>query len=154
MTDEPKGTRMQVVKGFSDLTFNFLDKQLGEPMEKPPHCKYYRPRRHQLVCHSPKWEGDHWVCSYVLDVNEEKPHIPPLAILELAPNGRFVLTLYDRNGRQRLDYVGTLRPEGAHKDEQVRAYYCEFAAGKYGKILAEHLVEQTKPVPGVKIPLL
>lgn len=152
---EPKGTRMQVVKGFSDLTWNFLNHELGQPMHKLPGCKHYKPRRHQVECHSPKWEGDHWVCSYVLDEHVDEPQHSPLATIEFWPDGRFELRLFTRDDKVAGIYVYHFEPPAdVPRDEKVRSFFWSLMDSGHGKRLAEHLVENTELREGSKPSLL
>jgi hypothetical protein len=151
---EPKGTRIQVVQGFADLTWNFLNEHLGQPMEKQPRSKYYRPRRHQIECHSPKWEDDHWTCCYILDEHAGKPYYRPLAIIKFWPDGTVELTLSTRDAKAVGCFTHKLvPPDDILKGEEIRAWFWGFADSEYGIKLAAHLVEQTtlrkgsKPLP-------
>lgn len=141
--NEPAGTRMQVVKGFSDLTYNFLNEKLGPSHEIKPGCKFSSRRRHSVECHWPKWENDHWVCSYVLDENMERRHVLPLATIQLWPDGYFQLMLCDRDGKNVVREVSRLSSRD-EKEEPVRAYFWDMADGPWGSRLAQHLIEQTK----------
>ncbi len=140
---EPKGTRMQVVKGFADL-LSFLSDKLGPSTELLPRCKYVQPRRDEIECHWPKWRKNHWVCCLVHKQNIDARDIPPLVIFKLYPDGVFYLLMHDRDGSPFYTESSGLTVEGEPEENKIRAYFQALAYGPRGDIIADHLISQTR----------
>lgn len=126
---EPNGTRMQVVKGFSELNFDYVKPNLS-PIYSFKDNKADKQLRKEITIHWPKWQDDRWKCWWKLE--EE-----PLASMIVWPKGHVQLKLYaDELVEYHEDF--DLKPE--------RPVYHLFtqAADNLGQYLIEHLVKATK----------
>ncbi len=120
---EPAGTRMQVVKGASELTFGYLLHRL------PPGAE-----RKECVLHWPKWLAGRWVTEYRVD------DLPGVR-LDLWPDGRYVLYCYDDAGLAGDATAGQLDVASA---EPARDCFNQIGA-RYADAIVATLTERTKP---------
>lgn len=127
---EPNGTRMQVVKGASELTFGYVCPHVL-PLGEGRHLAY--------VLHWPAWRRDRWVTEY--RVEDQVGHDAACVRLDLWPNGRYELRLYSEGG----DAVVTDgHLETVPGDAEPARTFFNLIGARCGPAISAHLTRMTR----------
>jgi len=122
--EEPEGTRMQVVKGFSELVYPGIHEALPMP-------------RKDVDLYWPKWLGEHWRCAFHVDDF-------PAVIINLWPSGTCQFIMLESSGVTKDSFKTTFPQQPPERNKDFAKFYFEEIATHFTDKIVKHLKEATK----------